>query len=380
MTGIEDLEVMGALRFVDYNTFGTHWSWKVGGRYKPIRDLALRGTYSTAFRAPNIVELYGGATESFPAVSDPCQGPNIDPNSTRGRQCRAEGPNVLNNGDDSSQQKERLGGNPALQPETATTWTTGFVYEPSYLKGFALTADYYAIDVKNVITALGAAFIVNACYPGDPALAPKYCDLIRRDPNTGTIALISDLQANISSIKTAGIDVSVNYRLPSYSFGQFQFLFSLAWLQYYDQTQPDGTVIHGKGTADLLLGGAYGGLFPEWKFNTGVNWNLEGFGAGLSTRFLSSVKECGTPDGLSGGGLCSQDSTYSRKISAYNVWDMFVAYTLKSSYGSTNFVFGMNNIFNTFPPAVYNNTFTGSDPSGYDYMGRFFYFRLGQSI
>ena len=385
MTGIEDLEVMGALRFVDYNTFGTHWSWKVGGRYKPIRDLALRGTYSTAFRAPNIAELFGGAAESFPSVSDPCAGPNIDPNSARGRQCRAEGPNVLNNGDDSSQLKENLGGNSQLQPETATTWTAGFVYEPGYLKGFALTADYYAIEVKNVIGALGAGFILNSCYPADPASTPKYCDLIQRNPNTGTVSLISDTQANLTSIKTAGVDVSVNYRLPSYSFGQFQFLFNLAWLQYFDLTQPNGTVLHGKNNYDLIgqIGAtaAAGGLNPEWKFNTGVTWNLQGFGAGLSTRFIGSWKECATSDGLSSSaGQCSLDSTFSRKVAAYNVWDMFVGYTYKSSFGSTNFAFGMNNLFNTFPPAIYNNTTTGSDGTAYDYMGRFYYFRLGQSI
>ena len=226
MVGIEDLEVLGAVRFVDYSNFGTNWSWKVGGRYKPIRDVTLRGTYTTAFRAPNINELYQGTSDNFPSLQDPCGGPNIDPNSTLGKQClnpaQGGGPRVLNNGDDANQQKSINGGNANLQPETATTWTVGMVYEPGFLKGLALTLDYFAIDVKNTIGVLGAGFIVGACYPTDPTVVPpQYCDLIQRDPQTGTIARIIDTNINVGQLKTAGIDFQINYKLPTFSFGQF---------------------------------------------------------------------------------------------------------------------------------------------------------------
>ena len=372
--GIEDLEAVGAVRYVNYSTFGSNWSWKVGGRYKPVRDLALRGTYTTAFRAPSLNELFLGQADNFPSASDPCAGPNIPADSALGRQCQSEGSNVLNNADDRTQLKSINGGNKNLTPETAVTWTAGFVFEPGFLKGFALTTDYYAIDITNTISTLGADFILSSCYPASGSTnTPKYCDLIQRNQATGTIARIIDTNINVGAVKTAGIDASINYKLPNFSAGLFQLMFNVNWTQYADETKPDGSVIARKGTYDAT------GTYPEWKFNAGALWNLDAWGAGVTTRFVGSFKECGV-DGASGAGICSKDSTYSRKISANNEWDMFLAYTLKSAYGSTNFSFGVNNVFNNIPPTIYNNSTYGSYPGTYDFMGRFFYFKLGQSI
>src|SRR6185436_6386573 len=103
-------------RFVNYNTFGSNLSYKVGARLSPIQDITLRGTYSTAFRAPSITELYSGQADNFPAVSDPCTG---DPKTGAPRPggdaldaaCIAQGvPNAFI--DDSKQLRSREGGNP----------------------------------------------------------------------------------------------------------------------------------------------------------------------------------------------------------------------------------------------------------------------------
>jgi len=56
----EELEVQAAARGFKYNTFGSDWTYKLGARWSPIRDVTFRGTYSTAFRAPNILELFRG--------------------------------------------------------------------------------------------------------------------------------------------------------------------------------------------------------------------------------------------------------------------------------------------------------------------------------
>jgi len=60
MPYVQDLEASFAGRYVNYNTFGDNFSYKFGARYTPIPDVTLRGTYSTAFRAPSISELYLG--------------------------------------------------------------------------------------------------------------------------------------------------------------------------------------------------------------------------------------------------------------------------------------------------------------------------------
>src|SRR2546427_269800 len=60
----EALEATAAFRVFDYSTFGSDVTYKFGGRWRPIHDLTIRGTYSTAFRAPSIGELYGGQADN----------------------------------------------------------------------------------------------------------------------------------------------------------------------------------------------------------------------------------------------------------------------------------------------------------------------------
>ena len=49
--------------------------------------------------------------------------------------------------------KETVGGNPNLNPEVAYEWTYGVVWTPAKLiKGLTLSADFYHIDLRNVIS------------------------------------------------------------------------------------------------------------------------------------------------------------------------------------------------------------------------------------
>jgi iron complex outermembrane receptor protein len=78
------LEFGLAARVVDYNTFGNAFTWKASTLWRFAGGLAVRGTYSTAFRAPSIGELFSGQADAFPGVEDPCDtsdGPITDPNA-----------------------------------------------------------------------------------------------------------------------------------------------------------------------------------------------------------------------------------------------------------------------------------------------------------
>ena len=91
MPAVQTLEASVAGRFVHYSTFGDQVTYKFGARYTPVRDLTLRGTYSTAFRAPSISELYLGQTETAPTVSDPCATLNASTPAAVVQQCTATG-------------------------------------------------------------------------------------------------------------------------------------------------------------------------------------------------------------------------------------------------------------------------------------------------
>jgi len=394
MPGVDDLELTAAVRFSDYSDFGTNWSWKVGGRYRPIRDVTLRGTYSTAFRAPTVSELYGGTQTSAETASDPCQGP-LTVGTTLYNNCKnnpksgaALGVNGTGTGDSNTQFNSLVGGNPKLGPETAETWTAGVVFEPTFLKGLALTADYWSYVINQAIGSQGAAVIIPNCYNSSQAASPAACNAIQRDPRTGFIIEVLDPLSNVGKYSTAGIDMSAKYTQDT-DIGKWGASFVATWLNYFDYTHPDGGVQHVKGTYDFGGTGSttQGSLYPEWKFNINVNWTWQGWVASIANHYIGGFKECdgansGNPAGLfaNTGGQCYQNPTgQSRTVSAYDTTDIYVAYNLKTTVGTTLFGFGINNIFNQAPPFVYTAFSAQTDP-GYDWVGTFFYFRLGQSF
>ena len=83
---------------------------------------------------------------------------------------------------------------------------------------------------------------------------------------------------------------------------------------------------------------------------------------------------------FNGTGLCYRDSTFTRRVQAHNQWDLFAAYTLKSGAGKTTLGAGINNVFNRAPSAIYNGFTAASDPTAFDFMGRFVYARLGHNF
>ena len=67
-----------------------------------------------------------------------------------------------------------------------------------------------------------------------------------------------------------------------------------------------------------------------------------------------------------------------RDVSKYATADVYLAYGLKTSQGSTQITAGMNNVANATPALIYNGGGLNSDASAYDFMGRQFYVRLSQ--
>ncbi len=72
---LKNLELTAALRYDNYSDYGSNWAPKVGVKYNPIQQLALRGTYSTGFRAPGPYESGNSATNGFTSVVDPVRCP-----------------------------------------------------------------------------------------------------------------------------------------------------------------------------------------------------------------------------------------------------------------------------------------------------------------
>jgi outer membrane receptor protein involved in Fe transport len=369
----EEIEATVATRVSRYSNFGNRVTYKFGGRWRVARDVTMRGTYSTGFRAPSISDLYLGQADAFPPVSDPCRGPGISGGGPLPANCPGA------SFDTQTQLRSRIGGNPDLKPEKARILTAGIVLEPRWVNNLTATVDYYQVVVDNTITSIGAGTILSGCYPTDGSVAPKYCELIQRDPSTLRILNITNLLTNVGQDSTSGVDLAVSYALPS-RFGRFGFAFDGTYLLKYDRTLADGTVIKGRGNFDLN-GSGTGGVYPTFKFLTGVSWGFAGFGAGVNMRYVSAFTECGSATGnFAGGSLCYVNDTWQRRVQSYNQWDAMVSYNLATGAGKTTLAAGMNNVFNRSPSKIYNGFTAASDPTAYDFMGRFVYARLGHAF
>src|SRR3546814_1324070 len=124
---IEGLDLNGAVRGTDYSTSGYVTTWKAGLTFEPIPDIRIRATRSRDIRAPNLGELFTAGSTRINVLIDPTQT------------------------NDSVQLAGTTRDNPSLQPETADQWGVGVVLQPQFLRGFALSVDYYDIDRKSVV-------------------------------------------------------------------------------------------------------------------------------------------------------------------------------------------------------------------------------------
>ncbi len=124
-----------AVRHEDYSDFGTNTSYAVSGRYQFTDAFALRGTYSTGFRAPGLGQQHASVTTS---VSYP-EGNSLG--LPEGIYLRGLVP-VSNN-------LAQLLGSEPLKPETSRSATAGIVWNPT--DSFTGTFDVYDITLNNRI-------------------------------------------------------------------------------------------------------------------------------------------------------------------------------------------------------------------------------------
>ena len=356
-------EISLAARAFKYSTFGSGVTWKAGGLFKTIGGFAVRGTYSTAFRAPSVGELYAGKADDFPAAVDPCDtsdGPLTDPVAIR--RCGEQmAPTDAEFG--TSQQRAVIGGNDKLEAETAKVFTAGIVFEPPPVKGLSLTLDYFNIKIDDAIQALGAQVVLANCYSRD---IQEDCDKIHRDPQLNyAIDFVEDSLINVGGTRTDGLDFAIAYdhKTP----GSNHFRHQLEG-QYLRSVELDNTfqVLQGVGYYDL-------GVYPKWKANYSTVWDRKGVNAGFNVRYIGGFKECPDND-------CNtpENRPMARDVDLNITGDVFGGYTVKTAAGVTRLTVGVNNVTDQKPSLIYIGFAGDSDASTYDFMGRYFYARLSQ--
>ncbi|WP_199099861.1 TonB-dependent receptor [Dyella sp. ASV21] len=356
---VQNLTFDAAARFSDYSTIGHTKAWRWGLDWSIVDDLRLRGTMSSAVRAPNIGELYSGQRENFFSVTDPCSANQIKngPNpSVRQANCLALGVPQGWTSTNGSTIRGVSGSNPNLQPEQGRTWTAGFVFTPSFLTGFGLTVDYWNIKLTNAVSAPTGQDVVNHCVDATTGVNNVYCQNATRDGSSNELNYIRTINQNISSLSTSGIDIGAYYSHPLFG-GKMNWAVDatrvIGFTEHPFQDDPANTV-QDNGT----LG------FPEWKAVLRATYSRENWAFNWNARYFSSMLRVSNESYRSNP---KQTMPITAGSGFFN--DVRASYVFPNS-GWQAYV-GVTNVFDRDPPVNLFGTTFGS--ALYDAIGRAYY-------
>ncbi|WP_375420844.1 TonB-dependent receptor domain-containing protein [uncultured Sphingomonas sp.] len=208
---ILDVNLSG--RYDHYSEGYSRFSPKIGAKLTPIPELAIRGTYSQGFRAPQFAETTGsvvGFTTTNPgSIESVCtqHGGTFTSGSCAGGSAYT---NPYSIGFFSV-------GNPDLRPEKSRSFTVGAVFQP--VRWFSATVDYFNVRKTDVISAGPLSSQALDAYYAGTALPPGYTYTLNApDPDfpqaIRTVSIVNSPFQNAAAQLVDGIDFTASVQLP----------------------------------------------------------------------------------------------------------------------------------------------------------------------
>ncbi len=360
---VNSLSVSAAGRITDYSTSGTVETWKLGVTSQIIDDIKIRVTGSVDIRAPQLRELYAATSLGF--------GTAVDPRTQLGVSIVTA-----------------TSGNPNLRPEVAHTISGGFVLTPTFIDGLSFSADWYAINVKDVISGVSSNQILAACNPTLPSptrpgqngtLSDPLCANLVFGGAGGALSQVNVFVVNAASTVVSGMDLQFNY-VHDFLDGTLSWSSNTNFMNEHVTTAPGLTPNNIAGSNDVAAG-TPGGLTPpgsKWKGTVAATYAAGPYSFTVQSRWF------GTSVSHQDGNTGSRATAATRNLydpAHFNV--PAVAYLeLRGNYkwNDNISVFGaIDNVLNTPPPLVLP-TVTGTTGGGvgfyntnqniYDMLGR----------
>ena len=340
-----------------YSDFGSTNNGKVAFRYQPVEMVTFRGSASTGFRAPSLVDLY--SPQTLGAAAGSMDGPGCPAGSGlifTAANCIAQGMGLY-------------GGNTRLGPEKSDNYDLGIVISP--LANLGITLDYYKITVRNEIQAIPDTAIYSdpgafsSLYKLNSAgtltqapVANTQCASGPTDPTCGYVILTKE---NTGGIETSGVDLSTNYLLKT-SAGKIRVGLEGTLVTNYRLQEYQGAPYL---TLDRQFNSGNQPVIG-WQHLLTVDWTKGDWGAGISNHYLSGYSD----EFTNANGSVAY-------VSSYTLWNGYVSVKPVKSF---TVLVGIRNLFNREPSfsnqtqnwqAGYNPVF--SDPTGRAYYAKLSY-------
>jgi iron complex outermembrane receptor protein len=352
-------EIQMAARYEKFSDAGDAFKPKVALFYKPSEWLSIRASYAGGFKVP-------GLQQSSEDASMPRRSTKYDP--------------VTNKSDAIIDNRQ---GNSNLKPEDSVNTSLGFVLEPS--DDLTFTVDYWNIEQEDLV------FLA----PYETVLAHDY--ILRQDGGAGNPNVIRDSELvasqvnnryiNAASQELTGLDFGVVYDLET-DFGDFEFNINAAHLVKYETSVDSLSAVVleaqknlGKypNLADVEVAGV-GDLIqqdgnPEWRAKSSLNWNLNGWGAGVSVNYVSEFVDTSTNYTAADGEKVFLPIDSMTTVNVYGSYRFAEDSVLQGTYVRL----GVRNIADEEPP-VADNFWHGFSGDYHSNRGRYVYLNLSKNF
>ncbi|MFG6462082.1 TonB-dependent receptor [Roseateles sp. DXS20W] len=341
---LKSLDVTAAVRYDKYNDFGNTTNPKFSFRFQPLKEVLVRGSYSTGFRAPSLYELNAAQTyTNSGTVNDPL----LCPTGTGSPAvCKAQFM-VLN------------GGNLELQPEKSKNATLGLMVQP--MPNLSVGLDFWWVRLKNQIGVIGDDSLFK---PENYALFSQYfyrnaSNQLSTNGNQcpgANCGYVDVRQQNLGGANTNGIDITANYRLNT-GVGTFTLGMNSTYVAKFEYQD----FRNGPWNQNVNVYSGTGPVF-RWQHTLTGNWSKDDFAAGATLHYKSGYFDVLTKD-------------YGpNNVANYATLDVFGSW--KPMKGAT-LTLGVHNLTDRDPPLSYQTQVfqAGYDPRYASAIGRAYYVR-----
>ena len=297
-------------RYEHYNTFGSATVGKINTRFEFAPGYAIRATFGTGFHAPSPGQQHNSTlTTNF-----------VNGNSIQTGTFPVDSAASL-----------FYGARP-LTPEKSTNFGVGFTAEPMH--GLTLTVDYYNIKVRDKIFVTQTFTVTQADLNASPAL-----NTIFGGQPGGNVSYFT----NGLSTLTRGVDVVASYNTAAMG-GKLNL--SLAYNHNANKVlSANANVISGAQIANIV------NLAPHDVLHFTVGYSRGGFSLTARENYYGSWVNAN--DYGNAAGTAGANGGPLQHFGAKATTDLDLTYSLSKELAIT---LGANNLLNTFPDKLNNNS------------------------
>ncbi|WP_324152073.1 TonB-dependent receptor [Ideonella sp.] len=338
------VEATVAARYDHYSDFGNTFNPRASIRWQPSREVVLRASAGTGFRAPTLWDVH--APPAFTNTANSLNDPDC-PLVTTPPQARC-----------ATQFTVRNSSSLDLKPEKSRQWAIGAVLDP--MPWLSTTIDYWHIEKKDQIGQVTGDSIMS-----DPSLYTQYNDRIHRGTD-GYITFIDQPVENLGGLRTSGVDLSVRTRWNFGEWGKFGVEFDGTYLTQWEQQSGKGLPF-----VNYLDTAGDGGAVqpvPRWQHTLAGEWQWGTWGVRLENVFVKGWTES--------AGLVEANVgvAVDHKVADTSRFNLAVTYT---GFDHLTLRAGARNLFDADPPFTAVSSY-GSHAAGFagsfaDPRGRIWY-------